>query len=204
MLLVGAGGHAKELVSVLNANGETSPIFLFDDVTAQLPAALFNLYPIVRTENQAREILSQDPRFALAIGNPNHRKMLADKFAQWGGHLTSIIANSAIVGSHEVLLGEGLNVMALAVITESVSIGRGTLIHIHASVHHDCKIGDFCEILPGSHILGHVTIGNLTSIGSGAIVLPGIKIGKNVRVGAGAVVTKDIPDGVTVKGIPAR
>jgi acetyltransferase-like isoleucine patch superfamily enzyme len=43
-----------------------------------------------------------------------------------------------------------------------------------------------------------------THIGIGAAVLPGIKIDKNSVVGAGAVVTKDVPDNVTVVGVPAR
>ena len=38
----------------------------------------------------------------------------------------------------------------------------------------------------------------------GAQILPGIRIGKGAIVGAGAVVTKDVPAGVTVKGVPAK
>ncbi len=42
------------------------------------------------------------------------------------------------------------------------------------------------------------------SIGSNATILPGIEIGECALVGAGAVVTQDVPDGVTVCGVPAR
>lgn len=42
------------------------------------------------------------------------------------------------------------------------------------------------------------------SIGAGAVILPGIRIGQAAIVGAGAVVTKDVPDGATVVGNPAR
>ncbi|MFN5058266.1 MAG: acyltransferase [Verrucomicrobiota bacterium] len=42
------------------------------------------------------------------------------------------------------------------------------------------------------------------SIGANATILPGITIGAGATVGAGAVVTKDVPDGVTVIGNPAR
>jgi maltose O-acetyltransferase len=41
-------------------------------------------------------------------------------------------------------------------------------------------------------------------IGMGALILPGVRIGDNAIVGAGAVVTKDVPSGVTVKGVPAK
>ena len=41
-------------------------------------------------------------------------------------------------------------------------------------------------------------------IGAGAIILGGVTIGRGAVVGAGAVVTKDVPDGATVVGVPAR
>ncbi len=42
------------------------------------------------------------------------------------------------------------------------------------------------------------------AIGTGAVILPGVTIGEGAVVGAGAVVTKDVGDGVTVVGNPAR
>jgi serine O-acetyltransferase len=47
-------------------------------------------------------------------------------------------------------------------------------------------------------------LGDDVFIGSGAKVLGGIRVGSNVRIGANAVVLKDVPDGVTVVGIPAQ
>lgn len=42
------------------------------------------------------------------------------------------------------------------------------------------------------------------SIGARATIMPGVVIGRNARIGASALVTKDVPDNVTVIGIPAR
>jgi serine O-acetyltransferase len=50
----------------------------------------------------------------------------------------------------------------------------------------------------------HPTIGNGVIIGSGAAVLGPIRVGDRARIGANAVVTKDVPEGATMVGIPAR
>lgn len=42
------------------------------------------------------------------------------------------------------------------------------------------------------------------SIGAGSVILPGVTIGRKAMIGAGSVITKDVPDGATVRGEPAR
>jgi len=50
----------------------------------------------------------------------------------------------------------------------------------------------------------HPTVGNGVIIGSGAQVLGPIMVGDRARIGANAVVTRDVPEGATMVGIPAR
>ncbi len=50
----------------------------------------------------------------------------------------------------------------------------------------------------------HPTIGDGVIIGSGAQVLGPIAVGPRARIGANAVVTKDVPEGATMTGIPAK
>lgn len=50
----------------------------------------------------------------------------------------------------------------------------------------------------------HPTLGDGVLVGSGAKILGPITVGANARVGANSVVTKEVPDGMTVVGIPGR
>jgi acetyltransferase-like isoleucine patch superfamily enzyme len=42
------------------------------------------------------------------------------------------------------------------------------------------------------------------SVGSGSTIMCGVRIGKNSMIGAGSVVTKDVAEGATVIGNPAK
>jgi acetyltransferase-like isoleucine patch superfamily enzyme len=86
----------------------------------------------------------------------------------------------------------------------STTVGPRTLVLKKVHIGHDAIIGEGCELATSCIIGGHVTIGNGTHVGLGAIILPHRTIGQNVTIGAGAIVTKDLPDGVTVAGNPAR
>lgn len=79
------------------------------------------------------------------------------------------------------------------------------------------KIPDFVEIGNGAIILpmvllgkahphtdARIVIGKNCYISTGVTILAPVTIGDNVTIGAGAVVTKDIPDNVTVAGVPAK
>lgn len=203
MLIAGAGGHAREIVGVLAELKQLEDVYLFDDVSENLPVAIWNQFPVIRTTAEAREALERNKRFVLGVGKPAHRKALYDKMVALGGIPYSVISPYARIGSFNTVLKNGLNIMTGAVITNDIIIGEGSLIHINATIHHDCRVGIFCELSPGCHLLGKATIGNFVSIGAGAVILPGITIGDHAVIGAGAVVTKDVLAGAIVKGVPA-
>lgn len=204
MLILGAKGHAKEVLDVIRQRDEQCELYFFDDLSADLPDRLFGRYVIVRTYEDAREVLSSDGRFVLGVGDPFARYLLARKFLALNGEMVSVISPYATVGSHDVSLGRGLNVMTGAVITNDVIIGEGTLINAGCSIHHDSRIGKYCEISPGVRVTGRCAVGDFCSIGTGAALIPGVRLGNNVVVGAGAVVTRDVVDDMLVVGVPAR
>lgn len=106
----------------------------------------------------------------------------------------------------------------------NIRLGRGVFMNFNCVILDICEveIGDQTQIGPGVQILtaDHprdaaqraegiefgkpVTIGQNVWIGGGAIILPGVTIGDDAVIGAGSVVTRDVPEGATAVGNPAR
>lgn len=200
MIVAGAGGHALELLDILIANEMTDHLEFFDEFT---DAKFFQeKYPILKTEEEVKAHFKSYPQFILGTGNPQVRNTFYQRFtALRGTHIS--VKGQGVAFSHFTQSNEA-DLFNLCFIGAKTQIGRGTLINTGAQIHHECRIGNFCDINPGAVLLGKAEIGDLTSIGSNATILPKIKIGRNVIVGAGSVVTHNVPDGVTVVGVPAK
>jgi acetyltransferase-like isoleucine patch superfamily enzyme len=134
-----------------------------------------------------------------------------------------------ILGSGRVTLGRNLLLYTglyletqdsgFIEIGDDVVISRGTQIVAHAgiTIGAGSMIGEYTSIRDGNHLrasngaireTGHdsapIFIGKQVWIGRGAMILPGVRIGDRATVGANAVVTRDVPEGVSVAGVPAR
>ena len=206
MTIIGAKGHARGLIEVLLANGlAQDEVFLFDDVSEDMPDLVYGRYPVIRSLAQLQAHFSEHGRdFVLGLGGTSRRRDLSENIKAVGGCLTGLIAKSAQVSPHILGIADGACVLGNAIVGVDVEIGEGTLVNLAAVVAHDAKVGDYCDIAPGAKILGRAVIGDLTEIGANAVVLPGVKVGPGCRVGAGAVVNRDVASGLTVVGTPAK
>jgi sugar O-acyltransferase (sialic acid O-acetyltransferase NeuD family) len=203
MIIVGTGGHARDLMSDGTLIDNNELIFFFDNVNQFEIPLVFDKYPVTGNIGYLASLNLSDNRFVLAIGNPAARKKLSELFSQNGFEPFSFVSNRALLAC-DAESGYLTDVMPYASIFGGVKIGIGCLINSYASVHHNAIIGNYCEISPGARILGGVIIGDETSIGANATILPGIKVGSRVTVGAGAVVIQNLPDNCTAVGVPAR
>ena len=143
--------------------------------------------------------------FVIAIGNPygHIRCALHDRMIGAGLRPVSFADSTALIRNNAVL-GEGLQVMAQAVIHNEARIDRQCIVNTKALVEHDCVLEPGVEIGPGAILCGRVHVGANTWIGAGATIRPRIRVGNNSIIGAGAVVVSDIPDGVVAVGVPAK
>lgn len=120
----------------------------------------------------------------------NHLKLLGRFVSTIGRFITGIeIHPGAKVGAR-LFIDHGIGV----VIGETATIGDDV------TIYHDVTLGG-TSLAAG---LRHPQIGNGVIIGAGAQLLGPIRVGNNVRVGSNAVVVKDVEDGKTVVGVPAR
>lgn len=204
MLIIGAKGHAKEILEIFYQKKNVESLVFYDDRSIDLPKLLYNQFMILRNVEDVLKAFETDHRFVLGIGVPYIRYQLARKFIKLGGILESAISPFANLGHYQLVLERGLNIMTGVVITNDIFVGEGTLINANSTIHHDTCIGKYCEISPNVSITGHANIGNFCSIGTGAVILPHITLGANVVVGAGAVITESVADNTLVVGVPAK
>jgi UDP-3-O-[3-hydroxymyristoyl] glucosamine N-acyltransferase len=86
----------------------------------------------------------------------------------------------------------------------STIIGSGTKIDNLVHIAHNVNIGKNCMIIAKSMIGGSTIIGDDTWIAPSSSLINKISLGKNVTVGMGSVVLKNVEEGATVVGVPAK
>jgi sugar O-acyltransferase (sialic acid O-acetyltransferase NeuD family) len=145
------------------------------------------------------------PVFVIAIGGSkgHDRQERYEGLLDLGLRPLAVQHPSAVVGKESIFL-DGTQVLMNASVGPGVVLGRVAIINTAASVDHGSFVGNFAHVAPGARVLGEVRVNDYAFIGAGAVVLPRLRIGVGAIVGAGAVVTRDVDDGVTVVGNPAR
>jgi len=81
-----------------------------------------------------------------------------------------------------------------------VVIGETAVLGDDITLYHGVTLGGV-SWSPGKR---HPTLGNGVLVGAGAKILGPITVGAGARVGANSVVVEDVPEGMTVVGIPGR
>lgn len=200
----GSGGHAKVVAEVIAAEGLYEVHFLIDDCAAKAGSVVGG-HTVVGGREALRGLRERDGirHGIVAIGNERARHSIALELEDEGFELLTAIHPSAQI-SPSSAVGRGTVVMAGAVINADSRVGLAAVINTRCSVDHDCDIGDGVQIAPGATVCGAVRVGARTFIGAGATLIPSVVVGSDAIVGAGAVVIHDVPDGVTVVGVPAR
>jgi sugar O-acyltransferase (sialic acid O-acetyltransferase NeuD family) len=204
IVLVGGGGHAKVIVSILRKLGSFS---LLGYTALKAGGDLMGI-PFLGTDIEIPQLAVKHGNLnvVLAVGQvgPGHlRSSLWDRLHEFQISFPSIVSPKAIV-NEAVSIAEGTVLMDGVVVNSGASLGRGVIANTNSTIEHDVVLGDWVHVAPGATISGGVTIGDFSMIGAGATVIEGKTIGSGCLIGAGATVISDLSEAGVYVGCPAR
>lgn len=194
LILLGAGGHAKILLSLvqslkLTVLGVCAPELIHKGIKQ------WRGIDVLNSGDDLNGYSPDEVDLINGIGqraDNDNRRRIFERFTAQGYYFPSLVHPNACVDS-SVVLDEGVQVMAGAVIQVDACIGKNVIINTQASVDHDCIIDDNVHIAPGAVLCGTVTVSKGSFIATGVRVGPGVTIGESAVVGAGTSIVRDVP-----------
>lgn len=182
LAILGAGGHSKVIYDIALKNDYTNISFFDDNNTLEY---------IKGNTNQLLNNQNHYDSYFIAIGDNAVRKKMKLLLSATSMANVSLIHPRANV-SDNVLIEDGVCIMAGVTINAYSIIAEGSIINTNASIDHDCQIGKYNHICPGVNIAGTVKTGNNVFIGIGSNLINNISISPNTKIKAGTTVIKSL------------
>lgn len=203
-IIIGAGGHGKVLADALRALGH--PVLGFADTNPEK----WNTTVLGLRILGGDDAVSRQPTDSVLLvngvgsaGSLAARRATYLRFTELGYRFMTVVHPRATV-ARSARVGDGVQVMAGAVVQADARLGDNTIINTGAIVDHDCIIGRHCHIAPGCALSGGVEIADECHVGTGVSIRQGVVLGARTIVGAGAAIVSDFPGECTLAGVPAR
>lgn len=195
ILLVGAGGHARACIDVIEQEGHFAVaglVGLPNEVGTRILG-----YPVLGTDVDLSALLRDHAHALVTVGQiktPDTRIRLFSLLEQIGCGLPIIVSPRAYVSRH-AKLGAGTIVMHGAIVNAGAVVGRNCILNSHSLIEHDAVVSDHCHIATSVAINSGVRIGAGTFIGSNSSVRQCLNIGERCLIGMGQRVLADCESG---------
>lgn len=201
LLLIAASGLAREVVATI---GNSRRVLGILDDDAMLAGASIGGVSVLGPVSSAADHPSAC--FLVCVGNGSIRRQIVERLRRLGvgpGRYATIVDSSVRVPAG-CQIGAGSILLAHAVLTTSVSVGRHVVVMPNATLTHDDVVEDFVTICAGVTLGGTVRIQEAAYLGMNAAIRENVVVGAGSTVGMGSVVLEDVRPGATVVGVPAR
>jgi UDP-perosamine 4-acetyltransferase len=203
VVIVGAGGHGKVVLEILQAQGKHRVVGFLDADQAVVGTVIHGV-PVLGPVNHIGRLRQQKIKAAIvAIGDNRVRVSYAGLLLENGLELLTAIHPSAVI-SLSAQIGRNVVIAPGVVVAAAAKVGDSAILNTSCVIDHECEVGIGSHIAPGAVLAGRVRVGDGAFIGLGARVIPCLTVGSGATVGAGAVVIRDVPAGATAVGVPAR
>lgn len=200
-MLIGMGGHALVVIDALVASDRAMAGYCD---AAPKPAYADDLKYYGRESDAEGSTALSDHPFVVTIGDNALRKRISESLCSRNFQEAEPVFHPTVSVGRDVSFGRGTQVLGGVFVNAKAVIGRGVILNTGCIIEHECVVEDFVHVAPGAVLAGNVKVGSRAFIGANATVKQGVTIGRNAVVGAGAVVLRDVPEGETVVGNPAR
>lgn len=201
LVIIGGSGQGRMALQVACADGRTVAGFV--DSGLEPGAEVLGL-PVLAREPEDCPALQEGADWFLAIGNNRVRETLSGRVAAFTRKPPVNLVDPSAILAVGTELGTGVFIAPGAVVNIASRLEDGVILNTRASLDHDGVLEAYAQVCPGVALAGNTTVGRRGFVGTGACTIPGMTIGADAVVGAGAVVIRDVPEGATVVGVPAR
>lgn len=197
LVIFGAGGHAKSVISVALAQGCWEIVGLVVDFIETEATNVLGYPILLGRENLLRLRASGVKHAFIAVGNDIFRQKISHLVKSLDFELVNIIHPSALV-MPEATLEEGILLHAYSIVGAEAKISSGVIIQPFVSIGHESHVGSFTQLSPGARVGGDCRIGKCCFLGPNSVIHPKVFIGESVAVAANCTVNRDVPSHRTI------
>jgi sugar O-acyltransferase (sialic acid O-acetyltransferase NeuD family) len=203
LFIYGASSAGLEIYDlakrVNNKKNKYSKIILIDDYQEEI-----EYYGTHRIHFSSCKKIAKDEKyeFIIAVGEPSARRLLADRIRDNGYALATLVDDTAIV-CDTAIISSGCIVNAGAVISSNVRLDENCIVMYHAIVGHDAHVKRDTVICPKATVGGKSVVGEQCFLGISSSMKQEVDIADKA-IGMGSMVFRNVENGATVVGNPAR
>ena len=208
VVLVGAGGLGREVLSALRAiaGDAPAPVWGFVDDRAETWETSIDDVRVLGPVAALTDGSLAGCAAVICTGRPGNTRsrVVIDEALQAAAVPFATVVHPTASLALGTDVGEGSILLAQVVATAPVTIGRHVVAMPQVVFTHDDLIGDYTTFGAGVRLAGGVVVEPGAYVGSGALVREHLTIGAGALVGMGSVVTHDVPPYEVWAGNPAR